>query len=72
MTNEKLVSLIEGKKVLFISTKNRDYLRNVQEIRLLEEHAAALGFHTDYLNRRYKEYFGVSFWATRAEVVFRD
>ena len=27
----------------------------------LEEHAAALGFHTDYLNRRYKEYFGVSF-----------
>ncbi len=40
MTNEKLVSLIEGKKVLFISTKNRDYLRNVQEIRLLEEHAA--------------------------------
>ena len=42
MTNEKLVSLIEGKKVLFISTKNRDYLRNVQEIRLLEEHAAAV------------------------------
>ena len=27
----------------------------------LEEHAAALGFHSDYLNRRYKEYFGVSF-----------
>ena len=42
MTNEKLVSLIEGKRVLFISTKNRDYLRNVQEIRLLEEHAAAV------------------------------
>lgn len=40
MKNERLISLIEGKKVLFISTKNRDYLRNVQEIRLLEEHAA--------------------------------
>ena len=29
----------EGKRVLFISTKNLDYLRNVQEIRLLKEHA---------------------------------
>lgn len=31
--------LVSGKKVLFVSTKNLDYLRNVQEIRLLREHA---------------------------------
>ena len=30
---------VSGKKVLFISTKNLDYLRNTQEIRLLKEHA---------------------------------
>ena len=31
--------LAAGKKVLFITTKNLDYLRNTQEIRLLREHA---------------------------------
>ncbi len=30
---------VRGKKVLFVSTKNADYLRNTQEIRLLKEHA---------------------------------
>ena len=39
MSREKLISRIEGKKVLFVSTKNLDYLRNTQEIRLLKEHA---------------------------------
>ena len=34
-----LKELAGGKKVLFISTKNRDYLRIAQEIRLLEEYA---------------------------------
>ena len=33
------ISGFEGKKVLFVSTKNLDYLRNTQEIRLLKEHA---------------------------------
>lgn len=33
----KLKHLIEGKKILFITTKNIDYLRNTQEIRILKE-----------------------------------
>lgn len=33
---------LKGKKVLFISTKNLDYLRNTQEIRLLAEQASQL------------------------------
>ena len=37
--NENLLSMISGKKILFVSTKNLDYLRNAQEIRLLREHA---------------------------------
>lgn len=28
-----------NKKVIFVSTKNKDYIRNTQEIKLLEEHA---------------------------------
>lgn len=39
MSKETLAARIEGKKVLFVSTKNLDYLRNTQEIRLLKEHA---------------------------------
>ena len=39
MNNEKLISVLSGKKVLFVSSKNRDYLRNAQEIRLLRENA---------------------------------
>ena len=32
--------LLKNKKVLFITTKNVDYIRNVQEIRLIEKYAA--------------------------------
>lgn len=32
--------LLENKRVLFITTKNLDYIRNMQEIRLIEKHAA--------------------------------
>ena len=35
-----LAEQVAGKKVLFVSTKNLDYLRNVQEIALLRKHAA--------------------------------
>lgn len=35
----EIAELAAGKKVLFISTKNLDYLRNTQEIRLLKENA---------------------------------
>ncbi|MCD8109544.1 MAG: glycosyltransferase [Clostridiales bacterium] len=36
---KKLSDIVAGKKVLFISTKNRDYIRNLQEIRILKENA---------------------------------
>lgn len=32
-------TLISGKKVLFISTKNKDYIRNTQEINMIQENA---------------------------------
>lgn len=39
--NEKtsFIDIVKGKTVLFITTKNIDYLRNTQEIRMLEENA---------------------------------
>ena len=40
MIHENLIQAVTGKKVLFVSTKNLDYLRNTQEISLLREHAA--------------------------------
>ena len=39
-TSQPLVEQVAGKKVLFVSTKNLDYLRNTQEISLLRKHAA--------------------------------
>ncbi len=36
---QNLETLIKGKKVLFITTKNIDYIRNSQEIRLIEHNA---------------------------------
>ena len=38
-----MIALIKDKNVLFITTKRLDYIRNTQEIRLLEQYAA--GFH---------------------------
>lgn len=37
MENDKFLNIVKGKKILFITTKNIDYIRNTQEIRLLEE-----------------------------------
>jgi glycosyltransferase involved in cell wall biosynthesis len=39
---EKLTSLVRNKKVLFITTKNIDYIRNAQELRILRESAAGV------------------------------
>lgn len=39
--HSKLLQEITGKSVLFITTKNLDYIRNTQEIALLEKHAAS-------------------------------
>ena len=36
-----MLHYIKGKKVLFITTKNPDYIRNTQEIALIAEHAAS-------------------------------
>ncbi len=36
---EEVVDLIKGKKILYIATKNEDYIRIQQEIKLLENHA---------------------------------
>lgn len=39
---EKLINLIKEKRVLFITTKNIDYIRNTQEIRILKENARSV------------------------------
>lgn len=36
----KLTELIKNKRVLYIATKNKDYIRISQEIRIVEEHAS--------------------------------
>lgn len=36
-----MIPNIKGKKVMFITTKNLDYIRNTQEIRLIKEQAAS-------------------------------
>ena len=38
---KKINEIVKGKKVLFAATKNRDYLRNEQEINLIKENAAS-------------------------------
>lgn len=40
--NKSFVELVKGKKVLFITTKNIDYIRNTQELRLLKENARSM------------------------------
>ncbi len=54
-----------GKRVLFITTKNTDYLRNVQEIELLKRSATSvtvLGFaDKSYVKRLIKLYFRLLF-----------
>ena len=35
----KLEKIIENKRVLFITTKNIDYIRNTQEIRIIEKYS---------------------------------
>lgn len=50
-----MLSYIKGKRVLFITTKNADYIRNTQECMLLEEQAFAYdvvdSFHKSYVWR---------------------
>lgn len=48
-----MIPYIRGKKVLFITTKNLDYIRNTQERVLLEEQALSF----DVIGSRHKSYF---------------
>ena len=51
----KLEEIIKGKRVLFITTKNIDYIRNTQEIKLLKQHAKSYELiyseHKNYILR---------------------
>lgn len=38
---KKINEIVKGKKVLFVATKNRDYLRNEQELNLIKENAVS-------------------------------
>ena len=40
--NESFQQIVEGKRVLFITTKNTDYIRNAQELRMLKTYADKL------------------------------
>lgn len=42
MQESKLVQLVENKKVLFVTTKNIDYIRNSQELKILNKYAACV------------------------------
>lgn len=42
MSVMKFVEIITGKKVLFITTKNLDYLRNTQEINIIKDNANSI------------------------------
>ena len=50
-----MLQYIKNKRVLFITTKNPDYIRNTQEIAFLEEHASfytvIASTHTSYPKR---------------------
>ena len=48
------VGLLKGKNVLFITTKNIDYIRNTQELRLLSENAKSV----EILSSSKKKYIG--------------
>ncbi len=41
MNKQALKQIVDGKKVLFVSSKNADYIRNVQEIEFLKKEAMA-------------------------------
>lgn len=40
--NKTITELVEAKRVLFITTKNIDYIRNTQELQLLEDSASSV------------------------------
>ena len=61
---------VKDKKVVFITTKNLDYLRNVQEINLLRQNAKSvevIGYKDkSYIKRLLKIYFKLLFGSFKA------
>ena len=54
-SNEKnLLEQVKGERILFITTKNIDYIRNTQEVRLLEENSKSV----EVLHSTKKNYVG--------------
>lgn len=49
----KLIELVKNKKVLFVATKNKDYIRITQEIKIVEANA----LQYDILSYTDKKYF---------------
>lgn len=66
----QFIEALQGKRVLFITTKNIDYIRNVQEIKMLEQEAASLT--TIYSNK--KKYVGriIEIWMQMLKVKKKD
>lgn len=67
--------IISGKKIVFISSKNLDYLRNVQEINLLKKNAASVDVigseKKSYIKRILEVYYKIfRYDFSRVDVVF--
>ncbi len=54
-----MLDFLENKRVLFVTTKNLDYIRNTQEIELLKEKAASLAVIGSYDKSYIKRLFSV-------------
>lgn len=65
--NSSFIEMVKGKKVLFITTKNIDYIRNAQEVRLLKENAE----NVDILYSSKNKYVGriIEIWT---KLVFKN
>ena len=72
---ERVREITAGKRVLFISTKNKDYIRNQQEIRFLKKYAGIydeIVFHDNsYFKRIFKVWFNCCLGRGKeADVIF--
>lgn len=67
---KSLVNQVKGKRVLFITTKNIDYIRNTQELRLLEENAKSV----EVVHSTKKKYVGriIEIWIKLLFMSFRE
>ena len=70
----QLEELIRGKRVVFVTTKNIDYIRNVQEIRFLEDYAGKLKLiysgRRNYMVRILEVWWKLFILGGRYDVVF--